>query len=87
MAKSVTKGQLGDCLTRIANYFLQTNQDFTGATSSTVGEKGMVPAPDAGDNMKFLRGNGTWAYTSSTVFVVSATRPSEAGVMWIKTTD
>ena len=35
--------------------------DFTGATSSTDGAAGQVPAPDAGDEDKFLRGDGTWA--------------------------
>lgn len=34
---------------------------FTGATSSTAGVAGIVPAPAAGDQGKFLRGDGTWA--------------------------
>lgn len=34
--------------------------DMTGAGSSTAGTKGLVPAPAAGDNTKFLRGDGTW---------------------------
>ena len=33
---------------------------FTGATSSTAGVKGMVPAPASGDQNKFLQGDGTW---------------------------
>ena len=33
---------------------------MTGATSSTAGTAGYVPAPSAGDNTKFLRGDGTW---------------------------
>jgi hypothetical protein len=34
---------------------------FTGATASTDGLLGMVPAPLAGDQTKFLCGNGSWA--------------------------
>jgi hypothetical protein len=81
MAKAVTKDQLSDCLDRIAEYF---DKDFDGATSSTAGEKGMVPAPTAGDNNKFLRGDGTWANTNSTVYVISATQPSDTSLIWIK---
>ena len=33
---------------------------MTGATSSAAGTQGQVPAPSAGDNEKFLRGDGTW---------------------------
>ena len=33
---------------------------MTGATSSAAGTAGVVPAPAAGDNTKFLRGDGTW---------------------------
>lgn len=34
--------------------------NMTGATTSTAGKAGIVPAPSAGDNTKFLRGDGTW---------------------------
>lgn len=34
--------------------------DMTGATASTAGAHGLVPAPAAGDNDKFLGGDGTW---------------------------
>lgn len=43
---------------------------FVGATSSIPGSKGLVPAPQAGDDEKFLKGDGTWAaggtYTAGT---------------------
>lgn len=39
--------------------------DFTGATSSTAGAHGLVPAPAAGDENKFLQGDGTWATVST----------------------
>ena len=33
---------------------------FVGATSAAPGSKGLVPQPQAGDNEKFLSGDGTW---------------------------
>ena len=36
-------------------------QEMTGATASTDGASGLVPAPTAGDQAKFLKGDGTWA--------------------------
>ena len=38
--------------------------DMTGATASTSGTHGLVPAPASGDNAKFLRGDGTWQTVS-----------------------
>lgn len=40
------------------------NTIVVGATSSTAGEAGLVPSPGAGDNTKFLRGDGTWQVVS-----------------------
>lgn len=37
-----------------------TYSDFSGATSSAAGARGLVPAPSAGDEGKVLHGNGTW---------------------------
>lgn len=39
--------------------------DMTGAAAGTAGTHGLVPAPAAGDNEKFLRGDGTWQTVSS----------------------
>lgn len=41
-----------------------TYSDFTGADASTAGTNGLVPAPAAGDNTKFLSGDGTWKTVS-----------------------
>ncbi len=41
-----------------------TYSDFTGATSSVAGVAGLVPAPAAGDDTKFLSGNGLWTTVS-----------------------
>ena len=34
---------------------------MTGATTAAAGTSGLVPAPAAGDENKFLKGNGTWS--------------------------
>lgn len=49
-----------------------TYSDFTGATGSAAGAHGLVPAPAAGDQTKFLCGNGTWATASYTLPKASA---------------
>ena len=38
----------------------RATNNMTGATASTAGAHGLVPAPAAGDNTKFLGGDGTW---------------------------
>lgn len=45
---------------------------MTGATGSVAGSEGLVPAPTATDNTKFLKGDGTW--TS-----IPAALPSQTG--------
>lgn len=40
--------------------FITSVPDMTGATGSSAGTAGLVPAPAAGDNTLFLRGDGTW---------------------------
>jgi hypothetical protein len=44
---------------------------MSGASSSAAGATGLVPAPAAGDQGKFLKGNGTWA--------TAYTHPTSAG--------
>jgi hypothetical protein len=39
--------------------------DFTGASSGAAGTRGTVPAPQAGDQDKFLKGDGTWTAVAS----------------------
>ena len=41
-----------------------TYTNFTGADASTAGAAGLVPAPAAGDNTKYLSGDGTWKTVS-----------------------
>ncbi len=40
--------------------------EMTAATSNTAGAAGIVPAPDAGKQNAFLRGDGTWAFPTDT---------------------
>ena len=48
---------------------------FGGATSSAAGSAGFVPAPAAGNQSKYLRGDGTWATPPNTVY----THPTSPG--------
>lgn len=56
-----------------------TYSAFTGATSSAAGAEGLVPAPVAGDDMKYLSGDGTWKTintSSVTVFYYNCNDPT-----------
>lgn len=44
---------------------------FTGATGVTGGSDGLVPAPAAADDTKFLRGDGTWANGGRPMVILS----------------
>lgn len=48
-----------------------SNAPFTGATSSTAGTAGLVPAPAAGDEGKALHGDGTWKDTTAKLVEMS----------------
>lgn len=55
----------------IAQQAAQDAEEFTGATATADGAKGLVKKPVAGQQNKFLRGDGTWAdaganYTAGT---------------------
>lgn len=41
---------------------------FDGATSSAAGSTGLVPAPTAGKQASFLKGDGTWAVPTNTTY-------------------
>ena len=65
---------------------------FTGATSVIGGASGFVPAPQAGDNEKFLRGDGQWVTIDSGKNVIAGTgselvlsnvESTVNGAMWI----
>ena len=47
---------------------IPTIVDMTGATASAAGAHGYVPAPAAGDQNKFLQGDGTWATPADEIY-------------------
>lgn len=57
--------------------------DMTGATSSTAGAHGLVPAPAAGDQGKYLKGDGTWANTPAPELVEMSYGESNAWAKFI----
>lgn len=52
---------------------------MTGASASAAGAQGLVPAPDAGKQSAFLKGDGTWAVPANTTYSEATT--SKAGLM------
>ena len=57
-----------------------THDAMTAATSSTAGKSGMVPAPAAGAQGKYLRGDGTWQTPPNTTYQpMTAATASAAG--------
>lgn len=45
---------------KIVKFCADIVKTFTKATTSTAGAKGLVPAPAAGEQIAYLRGDGTW---------------------------
>lgn len=58
LATVATTGDYDDLINKPV---IPTYSDFTGATAGDAGTNGLVPAPAAGDQGKFLQGDGTWA--------------------------
>lgn len=58
-----------------------TYTHFTGATASTDGIQGLVPGPLAGDEDKYLKGDGTWGTVQAGPTVVQTTGTSTTDVM------
>lgn len=56
-----------------------TYSNMTAATASAAGKAGLVPAPAAGKQASFLRGDGTWVVPTNTTY--SAATTSAAGLM------
>ena len=45
---------------------------FTGATSSNAGTSGLVPQPAAGNQSKYLRGDGSWVTPTNTTYTFAS---------------
>ncbi len=52
-------------------------KDFIGATISTVGVHGLVPAPAAGDQSKFLCGDGMWKEADTDIDLTSYAKTAD----------
>ena len=52
---------------------------MVGATDSLSGSSGLVPVPSAGDNIKYLSGDGTWSIPSSTYSSFLSNSPGTSG--------
>ena len=61
---------------------LEELEPFTGATSIRGGTDGLVPAPAAGDEVKFLCGDGTWSTVASGSCILDTVCPSVNGGLW-----
>jgi len=57
-----------------------TYNSMTAATSSEAGKEGLVPAPAAGKQTSFLRGDGTWAIPTDTVYTHPAYTAKTSGL-------
>ena len=64
--------------TNDSGYITRSNT-MTGATATTAGTAGTVPAPAAGKEAQFLRGDGTWAVPSKATSADSATTATKIG--------
>lgn len=51
---------MGVIIGKIIKFFGDIVKIFTGATSSAAGKKGLVPAPSAGQQTAYMRGDGSW---------------------------
>lgn len=61
-------------------FYNTTYSTFTKATSSTAGSTGLVPAPAAGKQYSYLRGDGTWVIpTNAKTLSDSATYTNSSG--------
>ena len=58
-----------------------TYSNMTAATASAAGTAGLVPAPAAGKQTAFLRGDGTWAVPTDTNTTYSAATSSTLGLV------
>lgn len=82
------KNAVSDVQAGVANI-----KDMTGATDYSPGTHGLVPAPPAGWQSRFLRGDGTWAKPTDTTYSAGAglsltgTTFSNSGVRGVSVSD
>ena len=78
-ATKATKDASGNVITATYATKAELAGDMTGATASAAGTSGLVPAPAAGKQTSFLRGDGTWVVPTNTTYSTATT--SKAGLM------
>lgn len=61
---------LGKSVPADALFTDHTYGNMKGATSSAAGSAGLVPAPNIGEQLKFLRADGTWVIPTNTTYSV-----------------
>ncbi|MDY5647037.1 MAG: hypothetical protein SPF22_08555 [Candidatus Onthovivens sp.] len=89
---SLTKANVTNALGYTPPTTDTTYNVMTGATSSAAGAQGLVPAPAAGKQTSFLRGDGTWVvppdtnttYSAGAGISLSGTTFSNSGVRSVK---
>lgn len=57
---------------KIIKFCADIVKTFTGATSSTAGKKGLVPAPSVGQQTAYMRGDGTWVQPQNNATTTAA---------------
>ena len=65
---SLTKANVTNALGYTPPTTDTTYNDMTAATATTAGTHGLVPAPAAGKQLSFLRGDGTWVVPTDTTY-------------------
>ena len=62
-----------------------TYGNMKGATSSSAGSAGLVPAPNIGEQLKFLRADGAWVIPTNTTYSVGTTSYSGTTKLYTST--
>ena len=76
---------LGKSVPADALFTDHTYGNMKGATSSSAGSAGLVPAPNIGEQLKFLRADGTWVIPTNTTYSVGTTSYSGTTKLYIST--
>lgn len=76
---------LGKSVPADALFTDHTYGNMKGATSSTAGSAGLVPAPNIGEQLKFLRADGTWVIPTNTTYSVGTSSYSGITKLYTET--
>lgn len=76
---------LGKSVPANALFTDHTYGNMKGATSSAAGSAGLVPAPNIGEQLKFLRADGTWVIPTNTTYSVGTTSYSGTTKLYTST--